>query len=232
MSVLMLKYLLVCWSSGNLWALSCKLDTENNDNDDNNPNGTVGFKTNNPGTFLVIQWLRLFSPSAGGLGTIPGEGMRSHMLQLRSKILCVQQRLGIAKLKKKKERKIIYMQNCTQCLAYDKQCVLVWINILMYIASVTYYFYPSSKDCTTWRIHNRLHRHLLQSLKMEIFTAIKNQLSCLCKHLHNNHLNTEVANHVTNFCLSLHYALKNQVSKTLSNHYLVWGVLLISPLYT
>ena len=137
-----------------------------------------------------------------------------------------------SQIKKKKERKIIYMQNCTQCLAYDKQCVLVWINILMYIASVTYYFYPSSKDCTTWRIHNRLHRHLLQSLKMEIFTAIKNQLSCLCKHLHNNHLNTEVANHVTNFCLSLHYALKNQVSKTLSNHYLVWGVLLISPLYT
>lgn len=68
------------------------------------------------------------------------------------------------------------MQSCTQCPACGKQCARVWINTLMYIASVTYYFYPSSKECTTWRIHNRLQRHLLQSLKMEIFTALKNQL--------------------------------------------------------
>ena len=117
-------------------------------------------------------------------------------------------------LKKKKE--IIYMQSCTQCPACGKQCVRVWINTLMYIASVTYYFHPSSEECTTWRIHNRLHRHLLQSLKMETFLALKNQLSCLCKHLH-NHLDTEVANCVTNFCLFLHYALKNQASKTPSS---------------
>ena len=32
------------------------------------------------GTFLVVQWLRLQAPNAGGLGSIPGQGTRSHML--------------------------------------------------------------------------------------------------------------------------------------------------------
>ena len=32
------------------------------------------------GTSLVVQWLRLHAPNAGGLGSIPGRGTRSHML--------------------------------------------------------------------------------------------------------------------------------------------------------
>ena len=32
---------------------------------------------------LVVQWLEPQGPSSGGLGSIPGEGTRSHMLQLR-----------------------------------------------------------------------------------------------------------------------------------------------------
>ncbi|TEA36880.1 hypothetical protein DBR06_SOUSAS32310013, partial [Sousa chinensis] len=32
---------------------------------------------------LVVQWLRLHAPNAGGLGSIPGQGTRSHMSQLR-----------------------------------------------------------------------------------------------------------------------------------------------------
>ena len=35
------------------------------------------------GTSLAAQWLRLRAPSAGGLGSIPGQGTRSHVLQLR-----------------------------------------------------------------------------------------------------------------------------------------------------
>ena len=31
----------------------------------------------------MIQWLRLYTPNAGGLGKIPSQGTRSHMLQLR-----------------------------------------------------------------------------------------------------------------------------------------------------
>ena len=37
----------------------------------------------NQGTSLVVQWLRLCAPNAGGLGSIPGQENRSHMLQLR-----------------------------------------------------------------------------------------------------------------------------------------------------
>ncbi|TEA23038.1 hypothetical protein DBR06_SOUSAS12510031, partial [Sousa chinensis] len=32
---------------------------------------------------LVVQWLRLHTPNAGGPGSIPGQGTRSRMLQLR-----------------------------------------------------------------------------------------------------------------------------------------------------
>ena len=35
------------------------------------------------GTSLVIQWLRYYIPNARGLDSIPGQGTRSHMLQLR-----------------------------------------------------------------------------------------------------------------------------------------------------
>ena len=35
------------------------------------------------GTSLLVQWLRLHAAHAGGLGSIPGQGTRSHMLQPR-----------------------------------------------------------------------------------------------------------------------------------------------------
>ena len=35
------------------------------------------------GTSLVVQWLRLHTPNAGGLGLIPGQGTRSHVQQLK-----------------------------------------------------------------------------------------------------------------------------------------------------
>ena len=35
------------------------------------------------GTSLVVQWLRLCTPNAGGPGSIPGQGTRSHMPQLK-----------------------------------------------------------------------------------------------------------------------------------------------------
>ena len=34
------------------------------------------------GSSLVVQWLRLRTPNAGGLGLIPGQGTRPHMVQL------------------------------------------------------------------------------------------------------------------------------------------------------
>ena len=35
-----------------------------------------------PGTSLMVQWLRLCALNVGGLGSIPGQATRSHMLQL------------------------------------------------------------------------------------------------------------------------------------------------------
>ena len=32
---------------------------------------------------LVAQWLRLWAPNAGGLGSIPGQGTSFHLLELR-----------------------------------------------------------------------------------------------------------------------------------------------------
>ena len=32
---------------------------------------------------MVVQWLRLCTPNATGLGPIPGQGTRSHLPQLR-----------------------------------------------------------------------------------------------------------------------------------------------------
>ena len=37
----------------------------------------------NSGISLVVQWLRLCAPNAGGPGSIPGQGTRSHVLQLK-----------------------------------------------------------------------------------------------------------------------------------------------------
>ena len=37
----------------------------------------------NSGTSLLVQWLRLKASNAGGPGSIHGQGIRSHMLQLR-----------------------------------------------------------------------------------------------------------------------------------------------------
>ena len=36
----------------------------------------------NAGTSLVVHWLRHSAPNAGGPGLIPGQGTRSHKLQL------------------------------------------------------------------------------------------------------------------------------------------------------
>ena len=39
------------------------------------------------GTSLVVQWLRLCAPNAGGPGLIPGQGTISHIPQLRVRML-------------------------------------------------------------------------------------------------------------------------------------------------
>ena len=45
--------------------------------------GKYLFKSNSMGTSLVVQGLGLHASNAGGPGSIPGPGTRSHMPQLR-----------------------------------------------------------------------------------------------------------------------------------------------------
>ena len=42
---------------------------------------------NSIGTSLVVQWVRLRAPSAGGPSSIPVQGTRSHVPQLRVRML-------------------------------------------------------------------------------------------------------------------------------------------------
>ena len=51
--------------------------------------GHYSFKQGDQGTSLVVQWLRLHFPNARGPDLIPGQGTRSHMVQIRSHILQV-----------------------------------------------------------------------------------------------------------------------------------------------
>ena len=41
---------------------------------------SIWVNVNLGGTSLVVQWLRLHAPNAGGPGSIPGQGTRSHIL--------------------------------------------------------------------------------------------------------------------------------------------------------
>ena len=43
----------------------------------------------------MVQWLRFCTPSAGGPGSIPGQGARAHILQLR--VLMLQPRPSAVK---------------------------------------------------------------------------------------------------------------------------------------
>ena len=48
------------------------------------PNSCLEFKTMGRRPSLVVQRQRLYAPNAGAPGSIPGQGTRSHMLQLKS----------------------------------------------------------------------------------------------------------------------------------------------------
>ena len=47
------------------------------------PGYKVRHKNRSSGTGLMVQRLRLCAPNAGGLGSIPGQGTRSHVQQPR-----------------------------------------------------------------------------------------------------------------------------------------------------
>ena len=56
------------------------------------------------GTSLVVQWLRLCPLNARGLGAIPGEGTRSHVLQLRVNMPKLRPSMPELKVKEESEK--------------------------------------------------------------------------------------------------------------------------------
>ena len=63
-------------------------------------------------TSLVVQWLRLHASNAGGLGLIPGQGIRSHIWQLRIGMLY--QRSKILHVTTKQINIFIYLSGTTK----------------------------------------------------------------------------------------------------------------------
>ena len=59
----------------------------------------ISFKRGMIGTPLVVQWLRLCAPNAGVLGSIPGQGTRSHM-HAATKSPCAATNTGRSQIKK------------------------------------------------------------------------------------------------------------------------------------
>ena len=59
----------------------------------------------------MVQWLRLHTPNAGGLGSIPGQETRSHMSPLRVYML---------QLKKKRKEKILHVTPNTRYSQINK----------------------------------------------------------------------------------------------------------------
>ena len=66
------------------------------------------------GTSLLVQWVRLCVPNAGGPGSIPGQRTKAHMPQLR---------LGTALKKKKKRRRSLGKEE----LRMEHRLISTWI---------------------------------------------------------------------------------------------------------
>ena len=54
------------------------------------------------GTSLVVQWLRLCTANIGGLGLIPGQETRAHMLQLKN--LCAATKTWGSQIRKEEKK--------------------------------------------------------------------------------------------------------------------------------
>ena len=62
------------------------------------------------GISMVVQWLTLHAPNAGGLGPITGQGARSHMLQLKIPSAATKTQHSQRKKERKKERTMLHLK--------------------------------------------------------------------------------------------------------------------------
>ena len=87
--------------------------------------------------FLMVQWLRLWAPLAGGLSLIPGWGTRSHVQpkipHAASKTRCRQVNKNI--LKSKKEYSSLYSRSLLVIYFIYSVCAYAHYNLLTYLSS-------------------------------------------------------------------------------------------------
>ena len=113
----------------------------------------------------MVQWLRLCAPNAGDLGLIPGQGTRSHILQLKDLAWCngdwrcqgLQLRPSTAKyinnIKKKPQGKLLKHADCA-----SSQTPLDLGGILV---SGTWALFPVVMyGCRSWTIKKAEHKRI------------------------------------------------------------------------
>ena len=76
---------------------------------------------NKIGTSLVVQWVRLHAPNAGGLGSIPGWGTRYHMHATTKSLQTTQLRVHMLQLKDPASREV-QVNSVLQSLVESRQC--------------------------------------------------------------------------------------------------------------
>ena len=106
---------------------------------------------------LVVQWLMLWAPNAGGPGSIPGEGTRSHMLQLRPQSSQINKQI----LKQKKEQ--------------AGQCTMSWdLGQYLYLENLSFH-----KISSSWRKERQAGRVYTQGTFLHIQNR-KAWVLCYC----------------------------------------------------
>ena len=90
---------------------------------------------------LMVRWLRFHSPNAGGLGSIPGQGTRSHMLQGRLRIPCAEAKTWSSQPN--------FLKFCKIHVFYKKE---VKVRLLLFSCSVM-----SHSFATPWTIGSSIH---------------------------------------------------------------------------
>ena len=106
----------------------------------------------------MVQWLRLHTPNAGGTGLIPGQGTRSHMLQLRvhmPQLLCV--KLCVPQLKPSTAKYIYIFKKIiasSLCFPHQKIQNSFWVKYCFFVIQ-------SKKECFAFLVFPRPQNHLL-----------------------------------------------------------------------
>ena len=112
------------------------------------------------GTSLVVQWLKLCTPNAGGPGSIPGQGTRPHIKQIR---VCMPQLRLVQSNKEIKIKKYIYLKPCSFL------CLKLRICLVFYCyCNVTYY-----KLCS-------LRQHKIIHLQFQKSGVLKSRYQQVC----------------------------------------------------